>query len=189
VFPVRYKLDSYILFRINSVFKGLTDYHLSGVSVEWFTLMIRRRQDQEFNYQEVLTIILNSSWEMLEQCLKIDHERFVKCPLKYTIKCPEVTGSQVDRHINGYAIKSKGFITKQGKVCPTMAHMKLSPLLMLPPHIAKCTRPDSTTNDSPNHSWTNEPVHTSRSHRSLVIRVRGVEDGRCTSCSREVLLY
>jgi hypothetical protein len=45
------------------------------------------------------------------------------------------------------------------------------------------------------HEWFTEsfvgnvPVHTSRSHRSLVIRVRGGEDGRCTSCCRGVLLY
>jgi hypothetical protein len=52
---------------------------------------------------------------------------------------------------------------------------------MLPPHIAECNRLDSTTNDSQN-----APVHTSRSHRSLVIRVRGGEDGRCTSCCRGV---
>jgi hypothetical protein len=60
---------------------------------------------------------------------------------------------------------------------------------MLPPHIAEWTRLDSTTNDSRNHSWANVPVHTLRSHRSLVIRVRGGEEGRCTSCCRGVLLY
>jgi hypothetical protein len=51
---------------------------------------------------------------------------------------------------------------------------------MLPLYIAECTRLDSTTNDSPNHSWANVPIHTPRSHRSLVIPVRGGEDGRCT---------
>jgi hypothetical protein len=50
---------------------------------------------------------------------------------------------------------------------------------MLPPHIAECTHLDSTPNDSPN-----VPVHTSRSQRSLIIRARGGEDGRCTSCCR-----
>jgi hypothetical protein len=34
--------------------------------------------------------------------------------------------------------------------------------------MAECTRLGSTTNNSPNHSWANVPVHTSRSHRSLV---------------------
>jgi hypothetical protein len=47
--------------------------------------------------------------------------------------------------------------------------------IMLPPHIAECTRLDWTTNDSVNRSWANVPVHTSRLHRSLVIRVRGGE--------------
>jgi hypothetical protein len=49
-------------------------------------------------------------------------------------------------------------------------------MVMLTPHIAECTRLNSTTNDLPNHSWANVPVHTSRSHGSLVIRVRGGED-------------
>jgi hypothetical protein len=36
------------------------------------------------------------------------------------------------------------------------------------------------------HRRMHVPVHTSRSHRSLVIRVRRGEDGRCTSCCRSV---
>jgi hypothetical protein len=38
VFPVRYKLDSYILFRRNSVFKGLSGSQIWCERVEWIHL-------------------------------------------------------------------------------------------------------------------------------------------------------